>query len=188
MMTTPTQDRAITLQAERFNANVSAPKGMVPLINHDIETNDDDFFHITCHVDPSLKEKIERGEFVELERLLPKERGSFMDEERRMELVSKNGSTYFTPVQDRNNRITGVCKWEQAFRVYAAIYSQAQPLRATEIWQYVYTINLAASSFHWDNVAYYDYTFRQMMSQKPNRSWAKTYTQGWNLAMTDPLG
>ena len=25
------------------------------------------------------------------------------------------------------------------------------------------------------------------MAVKPNRSWAKTYVQGWNLAMTDPI-
>ena len=77
-----------------------------------------------------------------------------MDEEKRMELVSKNGMTYFAPVQDRGSRINGIRKWEQAFRVYTAIYSQAQPHRATEIWQYVYVINLAANAYQWDNVAY----------------------------------
>ena len=25
------------------------------------------------------------------------------------------------------------------------------------------------------------------MAVKPNHSWAKTYVQGWNLAMTDPI-
>ena len=104
-----------------------------------------------------------------------------------MELVSKNGLTYFVPLQDRNAQINGLCKWEQAFRVYAAIYSQAQPHRASEIWQYVYVINLAASSYHWNNVSFYDQAFRHMMALKPNRSWAKTYVQGWNLAMVDPL-
>ena len=36
--------------------------------------SDDDFFHLTCHVDPSLVSKIEKGEFIDLERLLPKDR------------------------------------------------------------------------------------------------------------------
>ena len=29
--------------------------------------------HIVCHVEPNLRQKIERGEFVELEKLLPKD-------------------------------------------------------------------------------------------------------------------
>ena len=52
----------------------------------------------------------------------------------------------------------------------------------------MHVINVAASSYHWDNVSNYDVTFRQLMAFKPNRSWAKTYHQGWNLAMRDPIG
>ena len=96
--------------------------------------------------------------------------------------------TYFTPMQDRGSKITGLCKWEQAFRVYAAIYSQANPTRALEIWQYIYVINVAAGSYHWKNVSFYNQTFRHLMFTKPQKSWAKTYVQGWNLAMVDPLG
>ena len=93
---------------------------------------------------------------------------------------------FFKPVRD--NQITGLRKWEKAFRVYAAIYTDANPECSGEIWQYMHCINVAASSYHWDNVAQYDLTFRQLMAFKPNRSWAKTYYQGWNLAMRDPLG
>ena len=35
--------------------------------------SDDDFFHLTCHIDQSLKKKIENGEFVDLDKLLPKD-------------------------------------------------------------------------------------------------------------------
>ena len=95
----------VILQAEQFKANITAPpKGneFTPIL---VE-NDDDFFHITCHVEHNLKEKIERGDFVDLEKLLPKERCS--SDEKRMELVSRNGMTYFAPVQDRAARITGL--------------------------------------------------------------------------------
>ena len=84
-------------------------------------------------------------------------------------------------------QITGLWKWEQAFRVYAAIYTESNPERSGEIWQYMHGINVAASSYHWDNVASYDLTFRQLMAFKPHCSWAKTYNQGWNLAMRDPM-
>ena len=59
--------------------------------------------------------------------------------------------------------------------------------QAAEIWQYVHTINLTAGSFAWENVYYYDITFRQMMAEKPQHSWAKTYSQLWHAAMCDPL-
>ena len=177
-------------QAEKFRANISAPKGTDELklgANETDNDNDDDFFHISCHIEAGLQEKIECREFVGHEKLLPKERYMTPGDERKLELVTHEGQAFFTPMQDKSAKITGLRKWEQAFRIYAAIYSKAQPHRASEIWQYIYTINLAASSYHWENVAFYDNTFRHLMFMKPKRSWAKTYTQGWNLAMTEPL-
>ena len=35
--------------------------------------SDDEFFHLTCHVDVNLKSKIQRAEFVDLEKLLPRD-------------------------------------------------------------------------------------------------------------------
>ena len=150
--------------------------------------NDDDFFHVSCHIDPLLRAKIEHGEFIELDKLLPKPKsagGLVMNGTSRLELLMKDGQPYFgTPQSDR---INGVCKWDQAFRIYATIYTQANPSRASEIWQYVDIIHTAANTYQWENVAYYDFTFRQLMAAKPWRSWAKTYTQGWNIALKDPV-
>ena len=150
--------------------------------------DDDEFFHITCHIDSALRQKIQRGEFVDLEKLIPKDKcgGLITDNsDGKVELVSTGGHTFFKPV--RECQINGLRKWEQAFRVYAAIYMESNPERSGEIWQYVHSINVAATSFQWHNVAYYDLTFRQLMAHKPNRSWAKLYNQGWNLAMRDPI-
>ena len=154
---------------------------------HYNNNDDDDFFHVACHIDQNLKDKIEKGEFIDLERLLLKGRaGHKLHDENRLELVTKDGMAYFTPANDKA-KITGIRTWEQAFRVYVAIYSKAQPSRASEIWQYIYVINLVASSYAWENVAFYDFTFRQLMSERPDKRWSKTYMQGWNLAMTDPI-
>ena len=95
--------------------------------------------------------------------------------------------TFLAPAQERDQRISNFKRWDQAFRVYASIYCNANPSRSGEIWQYIYTISTAATSYQWDNVAFYDVTFRQMMSEWPSRSWAKTYTQLWQLALCDPL-
>ena len=104
-----------------------------------------------------------------------------------MELVSWGGHTFFAPAWDKDQKINNVCKWDTAFRVYAAVYSEANPSCAAEIWQYIYVIHKAATNYQWDNVAFYDFTFRQLMARKPWRSWSKTLTQAWNLAMTDPV-
>ena len=91
-----------------------------------------------------------------------------------MEIVSRGGETFILPI-DKDSKITNVRRWEQAFRIYAVIYSQANPHRAAEIWQYVYVINSAAATYVWENVANYDYTFRQLMACNPNRSLANMY-------------
>ena len=176
-----------------LGSDVNPPLAQLPPNQVGLQENvriagDESFFHITCHVDLNLHAKIEKGEFVELEKLLPKDITKRPTrEEGRMELVQNNGATYFVPAADKGNKISNVRRWEQAFRVYAAIYTRANPHRAAEVWQYVYVINLAASSYTWENVANYDYTFRQLMAQYPERSWALIYSQMWSLTMRDPV-
>ena len=105
-----------------------------------------------------------------------------------MELINRDGSTYFVPVGlDRDQKINNIRKWEQAFRAYVTIYSRANPSRSAEVWQYIYTINLAANAYAWENVASYDYTFRQLMSQYPAWNWSTIYQQMWSLTMRDPI-
>ena len=182
--------RKIVLEAENFHSNVEPPpQGKQPIFNllTGIDDREDDkYFHLTCHVDKLLKSKIENGEYVDLERLLPKRKffkgGS---DDSHLEWITRDGMTFLTPVQDRDQKISGIHKWDQAFHIYAAIYCNANPGRAGEVWQYIHLINTAATSYQWDNVAYYDNTFRQMMGECPMRSWAKTYTQLWQLALRD---
>ena len=149
---------------------------------------DDEFFHITCHVDPNLKLKIETSQFVDLEKLLIKERPSaYAFADNCMGIFQHDGLTYFAPASESSGKITNMIHWEQAFRVYAAIYSKANPHRASEILQYIYVINTAVTTYHWNNVVQYDYTFKQLMSMYPCRSWVKTYEQGSNLSMRDSI-
>ena len=162
------------------SSNSAGTSNAGPRLDHD-----DDFFHVSCHIDPVLKSKIQKGDFVDLDRLLPKLRNSFAIAENKMDLVFRDGHSYFVPAASES-KINGVRKWEQAFRVYAAIYSEANPSRAAEIWQYVHIINVAASAYVWENVANYDYTFRHLMANNPSRSWARIYNQMWNISMRNP--
>ena len=182
----------IILESEKFKAQLVAPKGMPSRIDSNIELlrkldNDDDFFHTSCHIETTLKLKIEQGEFVDLDKLLPIDKGAggvSMAQDNRLGLVYEDGEAFLAPAK-KVNKINSFRKWDTAFRVYSTIYSEANPHRASELLQYVQVIHLAASNNPWDNVAFYDFTFRQLMASKPWRSWAKTYTQGWNLAFTN---
>ena len=156
------------IEAENFKAKITAPTG--ELINFNTQPmiinrgvpgrSDEEFFQLMCHVDTLLRQKREDGEFIDLEKLLPKDRRSSMQsEEECLEWVYKDGGTYLAPVSSKENRITGIKKWDQAFRIYFIIYCGAHPERSKEIWQYVDLIHISAASFVWENVASYDYTF-----------------------------
>ena len=102
-----------------------------------------------------------------------------------MQLVNCDGGSFWVPVE--KEKIGSERNWERAFRIYAVIFSKANPTRAHEIWQYIHVITTAASSFIWENVSEYDVTFKQLMANFPQCSWGKIYTQMWNLAMHDPI-
>ena len=189
------------IEAEKFKATVEKPPGRFSDTDTDFQSSldklarkqigtgltDDDFFHLTCHIDPQLQSKIERGEFVELDKLLPKDKNNYgRSDDNRLEWVHKDGCTYLAPV-NKDNKINSIRKWEQAFRIYATIYCGANPNRGKEVWQYISVINTAATSYIWDNVYNYDVTFRHLMQFNPDRNWAVTYNQMWNLCMRDPI-
>ena len=181
--------------AEKFRAVINQPRGNIPYpITDKIdkmlaekqmeEITDDDFFHTISHIDISLKEKIQLGEYIELEKLLEKNLKRFEDENGTVQELRRgpDGQAYFMPKKGET-KINGLRKWEQAFRIYAGIYCMANPSRSSEIWQYVDVNNQAAAKFNWENVSAYDIKFRYLMAANPRRSWAKTYTQMWNLTL-----
>ena len=182
-------DKAL-VDAEKYKARVENPSGTnndpFRLLDIGSGVSDDDFFHLTCHIDPNLIHKIEKGEFVELEKLLPKEKMGRTSDENRLEWVQRDGGTFLVPAQ-KDSRIGSFRRWEQAFRAYATIYCSANPHRSKEIWQYITVINTAATAYVWENVYNYDITFRHLMAFNPHRSWAVTYNQMWNLSMKEPL-
>ena len=162
---------------EKLRSRFVRPEGLAPLDSEILFLRnfdqDDEFFHITSQIDPSIKTKIERGEFVELERLLPKDRGAGFksgNEEinkQLFQLIAQGTNNYVDPPAVRTGRINSLRRWEQAFRVYAAIYTRANPERSSEIWQYIYVIHTAAAGNPWDNVYFYDINFRELMASKP---------------------
>ena len=179
---------------EKLRSKFVKPEGLVPLDGEILFLRnfdqDDEFFHIMSQIEPGLRLKIKKGEFVELEKLLPKDKSmgrSGQDDLNKQlyQLITQGTGNYLEPPIPRNGKISGIRKWDQAFRVYAAIYTHANPERASEIWQYIYVIHTAAAANPWENVYCYDINFRELMASKPWRNWGKTYTQDWNMAFNN---
>ena len=199
------------IEVEKFRANVEIPPGKAinELLVEDVGVaklgsnlsrlerpeiglglSDDDFFHLTCHIDLSMKQKIEKGCYMDLDKLLPKEKLFDSSEkhsnETKLEWVQSEGSTYLVPAK-RASKINCFRRWEQAFCMYATIYCSSNPSRSREIWQHISVINTASLAYNWENVYNYNMIFRQLMEFNPARSWAVTYNQMWNLSMTNPI-
>ena len=68
-------DNAV-LEAEKFHTQVeqAVNNSMNAIFNIGSRVSDDNFFHLTCHTKPNLLHKIEKGKFIELEKLLPKDK------------------------------------------------------------------------------------------------------------------
>ena len=91
-------------------------------------------------------------------------------------------------MSDRESQsINDFGKWEQAFRVYANVYTKMFHEKASELIQYNHVIYTASLSYLWDNVYTYDKEFRMHISQFPQRSWAVILQQAWTLYMKDRL-
>ena len=155
------------VDAECGKAQILKPPGNIDLSTAEI---DDKFFHSSSHIDKKLKEKIERGEFVDLEKLLPKER--VLHPGGKLNVINKDGRSYFVPANEKEPpTINSLKRWEQAFEAYATIYTNVHPDRSSEIFRYIYNIREAASMYIWDNVYSYDIKFHEMMHDYPQRNW-----------------
>ena len=105
------------IEAEKYKALIADPAGEKMIQTSNVKSghprqvvgdglSDNDFFHLTCHIDSSLIEKIGKGEFVELDKLLPKDKRK-RTEDNRLEWIESDGGTFLALVNNRMNRING---------------------------------------------------------------------------------
>ena len=140
---------------------------------------DESYLVLATHIDENLRNKIEKGEYVDLAKLLPKDRIA-QEEDQRLQMVMKNGQTYWVPVNN-SVAINNFTRWELAFRVYSDIYSRANPTRSAELIQYNHVIHTISTQFIWENVYDYDKDFRIHMSKYPLRNWSIILQQAWSM-------
>ena len=149
---------------------------------------DESYAMVGVHVDSTLQEKIRRGEYVDFTRLLPRDKQVYDDHH--LELVYKDGQTYFVPAGERDgssSSINSFHKWELAFRVFSNVYLKEHPERTTELVQYNHIICTAACAYIWENVYTYDREFHMHMSNFPQRSSTLILQQAWTMFLKDRL-
>ena len=183
----------IIKQAEAAKAKIFPPTGREYVLSERdkdfqfVAKIDQDYQAVGSHVDEATQEKIVKGEYVDFAKLLPKDRISAIEDEGKMELIMRNGQTFWSPVSNYEP-INGFGKWEQAFRIFSNIYTRRFPHKSGELIQYNHMIHSIASTYTWDNVYSYDREFRIHLSRHPERSWAVILQQAWSMKLKDRLG
>ena len=134
---------------------------------------DENYKIVGAHVDSSTRARIVSHEYIDFGKLIPKDR-VMVEEDQKIQWVIRQGMPCCVP-QVESTGINNYAKWEQAFRVYSAIYTEAHPHKAGELIQYNHIIHTAAQAYIWDNVYMYDKDFRIHISQFPLRSWDSSF-------------
>ena len=182
--------RQTILEGEAAKAKIFPnPPGKTQEFSNDfrfIAQMDQDYLVIGAHVDDAMKSKIIKGEYVDFGKLLPKDRIQAAEEDGKVELVIRNGKTFWMPVSD-SVAINGFAKWEQAFRIFSNIYTKVYPHKSTELIQYNHVIHSISSQYSWDNIYSYDKEFRMHLANHPKRSWAGILQQAWSMKLRDRL-
>ena len=158
---TPEEHAAeIIKESEKLKAHMYEVQGKYEQLNSvSVAQIDQDYQIIDAHIEEGIKRKIQNYEFIELGKLLCKQKGG---DDQRMEIVNCNGFIYLSPISEREQvQINSYNKWEQGFRVYCNALTAKYPHKTTELLQYNHTIHTVSASYHWENVAAYDREFRQ---------------------------
>jgi hypothetical protein len=128
------------------------------------------------NVSQSLKEKIHKGEYVELALFL----ANTQSNSNAAKFSQCYGELVLRPDISRK-KITSIEQWTSAFIIFSSIYCSAHPNRFNELLKYMHIIRLSTerSSLGW---RYYDEQFRLRKAQNPSSSWSEVdwlfYMQG----------
>ena len=147
---------------------------------------DERYLSIGGHLDEQVRSKIISGEYVEFEKLLPRDRIR-SEEDQRMQIVNRGNQTFWVPYRENTQSIHNFGKWEQAFRVFTNVYVQKYPNRASELVQYSHLIHTASLTYIWENVYSYDKDFRIHLANFPSRSWTIILQQAWAIILKDRI-
>ena len=152
---------------------------------------DETYKVIGAHVDEATRGKIQSFAYVDLARLLPRDR-IVEEEDNHLTWVQRNGQSCLVPATEcesnsGNGVISSYSKWHLAFRIYSEILTAKFPYKASELIQYEHVIYMASQTYSWQNVYMYDKDFRIHISKNPLRTWTVILQLAWNMRLKDKI-
>lgn len=129
---------------------------------------------VGAHVDPKMQDRVGRGEFVNLQRLLPKRKLNLDPDDKSLHMENVGGVCSLTEANESLKDyppVNCLSRWEDAFRIYMSIYIRYNPHRADKILQYLDNIKNAGRTYPWELVSNYDQRFRELVHRNPGRHW-----------------
>ena len=137
---------------------------------------DDDNLHapiridsrLSIHVDNNLKQKIWKGKYLDLEKLLPET--SFTKAEPVNLTLRSNGKLTLAK-HSHTRSITHINDWITAFLIYMDVYMEMYPKRGRELLHYMAIIRRMASQNKGPAWYLYDKEFRRSLPHYQSLSW-----------------
>ena len=139
------------------------------------------------HVSISTREKIKRGEYIELNSLLPPTPGYQVEESlaKRIRLSEDDGQLVLSTTSGAAKRkLDNLAAWLEAWSIYCSILFVAQSDRASELIAYQLRIVQAARKYRWPAVLEYDMCFRQKAAYIPALQWDTVDTDLYTRCFT----
>lgn len=127
-------------------------------------------------VGQAIKEKIWKGEFIELSSLLPSNPRNY---ETGIGTLSLSPSGVVTCMPPKQNHISSIEQWTDAFIVFISIFCIRHPVKVPELLKYMSIVRDAAKKFPGGGWIEYDQQFRRRQACLPNRSWALIDGELW---------
>ena len=132
-----------------------------------------------------IVQSIEKGEFVELTSLLPK--NALWEEEPFTEITDKVVVFTHGKVGPKKKAIENIETWIEAFCTYAAVRGRKHPEDIPELMAYTVTIVKGARDYGGRSWLVYDYRFRQLAAAKQmRRGWGQKDMALWNDTFLRP--
>ncbi|VDI60981.1 Hypothetical predicted protein [Mytilus galloprovincialis] len=132
---------------------------------------DDD---ITLHVNQNLRQKIHKGEYVDLALLL---RNSVIDHDKQ-NVTFEQGQLVINPVSPKT-KITNIETWSDAFLFFMSIYCSVHPHKFQELVKYMSSVRKGAKRHGGIGWKYYDEQYRLKKAREPSGSWGKLDSEYW---------
>ncbi|XP_067668108.1 uncharacterized protein [Haliotis asinina] len=134
----------------------------------------------------ALKEKIWKGEYVNLSLLLKSDRELEDYACTSAVFVNMGGQLELKP-KSTGKRVQNIFEWTTAFTVYMSIYILAHPEATQGMLKYMNTIRMAATRHPGYGWRLYDEQVRLRQARCPGSPWGTVNVELWMLYVQDPL-